>query len=439
MKSRIFRSLGIVCTTALVAGIASPALAVIGFRDSATNVVNTASSISVARPTGTLENDVMVAAIAVRGGTGTTITAPAGWTLILRTDNGTTLSVATYRRLAGTAAADPGPYAWGFNSSIRATGAINSYSGVHGTTPVNISGGGTGSSASVVAPSVTTTVANTRLVGVFSRADGGTSFALPAGHTERNDVATAAGGNGAATATGDEAIAAIGATGTRTATASNGTFAAQSVALTASLCANGMIDAGEQCDDGNSTAGDCCSPICQFESAATVCRTSAGACDPAETCTGSSATCPADVISPNGTACGSPSDSDCDNPDTCNGVSVACQSNSEASGTACGDPSDTECTNPDTCNGSGTCLANNASAGSSCGDPSDTECTNPDTCNGSGTCQANNASAGASCGSPLDTECTNPDSCNGSGACLVNDATVGTSCLLYTSPSPRDS
>ncbi|MDE0887034.1 MAG: hypothetical protein OSB70_16050, partial [Myxococcota bacterium] len=46
-----------------------------------------------------------------------------------------------------------------------------------------------------------------------------------------------------------------------------------------SVCGDGVVDAGEQCDDGGSAAGDCCSATCQFESAATSCRAAAGTCD----------------------------------------------------------------------------------------------------------------------------------------------------------------
>jgi cysteine-rich repeat protein len=38
-----------------------------------------------------------------------------------------------------------------------------------------------------------------------------------------------------------------------------------------SLCGNGVVNAGEQCDDGNVVGGDCCSATCQFESAGTTC------------------------------------------------------------------------------------------------------------------------------------------------------------------------
>jgi cysteine-rich repeat protein len=39
-------------------------------------------------------------------------------------------------------------------------------------------------------------------------------------------------------------------------------------------CGNGVLDAGEQCDDGNTVAGDCCSATCQFESNGATCDAS---------------------------------------------------------------------------------------------------------------------------------------------------------------------
>jgi hypothetical protein len=94
----------------LLALPASEAGAAIAYRDDSSTSVNTATSINATRPAGTLADDVMVAAIAVRGGTGTTITPPLGWTLVRRTDSTTTISQAIYWKLAGTPGADPGPY-----------------------------------------------------------------------------------------------------------------------------------------------------------------------------------------------------------------------------------------------------------------------------------------------------------------------------------------
>src|SRR5262245_5654085 len=36
-------------------------------------------------------------------------------------------------------------------------------------------------------------------------------------------------------------------------------------------CSNGMLDPGEQCDDGNAVNGDCCSALCAIEPAGQAC------------------------------------------------------------------------------------------------------------------------------------------------------------------------
>ena len=95
---------------------------------------------------------------------------------------------------------------------------------------------------------------------------------------------------------------------------------------TGPVCGNGIVEAGEECDCGGTAGcGDnpCCDPTtCQFKSGAVcddsnddcctscqlsssshVCRPSTGECDPQETCSGNSATCPADVTAPDGQTC----------------------------------------------------------------------------------------------------------------------------------------
>ncbi len=51
------------------------------------------------------------------------------------------------------------------------------------------------------------------------------------------------------------------------------------------VCGNGRVETGEQCDDGNTTAGDCCSPACAYEPGGSACSDGLY-CTTGETCNG---------------------------------------------------------------------------------------------------------------------------------------------------------
>ena len=67
----------------------------------------------------------------------------------------------------------------------------------------------------------------------------------------------------------------------------------------AGVCGDRATDPGEQCDQGpeNGAPGSCCSTSCQPRVAATICRASTGPCDPAEVCSGQAGTCPPEAPS----------------------------------------------------------------------------------------------------------------------------------------------
>src|SRR5439155_19510126 len=130
---------------------------------------------------------------------------------------GTTLAKASYYRVAG--ASEPASYSWTFSSSQRASGGIAAYSNVDASTPINASGGQVNaSSVSVTTPSITTTIANTRLIGLFGTAIG-TTFTPPSGMTERYDISSGGSSNGTSSEAADLAQAAAGASGGASATA----------------------------------------------------------------------------------------------------------------------------------------------------------------------------------------------------------------------------
>jgi cysteine-rich repeat protein len=174
--------------------------------------------------------------------------------------------------------------------------------------------------------------------------------------------------------------------------------------LPAGSCGDGHVDTGEQCDDGNKIAGDCCSPTCTFEPATTVCRASAGACDVAETCTGSSGTCRPDVVAISGTPC-RPAAGDCDLAEVCDGASKACPADAKKTGVC--RPSTGACDVAESCNGvSNTCPPDGKV-------PDGTSCA-PDACTTGAVC------SGGTCSAGREVTCPSCQTCDPSnGACVM--------------------
>jgi len=106
---------------------------------------------------------------------------------------------------------------------------------------------------------------------------------------------------------------------------------------TATACGNGMVTAGESCDDGNVAGGDCCDAACAFEAAGTICADDGNACT-AEVCN-STGRCTTPAVT------GPCDDGDpCTSGDTC--VFGACQPSSFSTCPMC-----------ESCAGDGSCIA----------------------------------------------------------------------------------
>jgi cysteine-rich repeat protein len=230
----------------------------------------------------------------------------------------------------------------------------------------------------------------------------------------------------------------------------------------AAACGNGTVEPGEQCDDGGTADGDCCSSTCQFESAATECRASAGDCDLAESCPGDAGTCPADAFEADTTLCRAAADlcdaaefcpgdgaqcpgdafqpdtfecrsaaGVCDLPELCTGLGSACPADAKSTSLCRGIGG--TCDVAESCDGvsdqcppdqvdPGLCADSNPCTTEACvvldcqfTDVSDgTLCADADLCNGDETCQAGVCSAGA----PLD--CDDGDVCTADGCDAVS-------------------
>jgi hypothetical protein len=200
----------------------TPPSAYVGLRGAATASTSTASSrLNVGAPAGLVANDVMLAQVAVRGGTNTGITAPAGWNLVRLDNQGTSIAQAIYSHVVSDPTAEPSSYAWNFSSSNNAAGAIIAYYGVSNVAPVDISGGqGNASSTKITAPALVVPGGDTGdlLVAFFSTATA-TGFTLPTPTLPRWSFGASSGGIGVAAS--DLLLNSDGTTGNEIATATN--------------------------------------------------------------------------------------------------------------------------------------------------------------------------------------------------------------------------
>ena len=207
----------------------------------------------------------------------------------------------------------------------------------------------------------------------------------------------------------------------------------------------GGCDIAETCDGTSTTcpadalvpalvvcrpaAGDCdvaetctgASPVCPadvLQPASTVCRASAGACDVAESCTGSSAACPADTFAPSTQVCRA-SAGDCDVAESCTGSSAACPADTLAPPTQICRAAAGACDVAESCTGaSSTCPADALAPATTVCRPADGACDVEETCTGSST------DCPADQFAPATTACTGTS--NG-GACDGDDHCAGDS------------
>lgn len=121
------------------------------------------TTITIGKPTGTVENHVMVGSINHE----TAITSvPSGWSLIVTAQNGGNLNCSLYRKRA--TASEGSDYSWGQSGGGYAGGGISTYANVITSgEPVEASVGRDGGASTSTGQwdSITTTSANAMLVG----------------------------------------------------------------------------------------------------------------------------------------------------------------------------------------------------------------------------------------------------------------------------------
>jgi len=169
----------------------------------------------------------------------------------------------------------------------------------------------------------------------------------------------------------------------------------------------GACDVAESCTGSSATC-----PANGFQSSSTVCRGSEGVCDVSENCTGSAAACPADAKS---TAVCRDSAGVCDLADSCDGINNACPADGfKPTSTVCR-PSAGACDLADSCTGSAAACSADAKSTAVCRDSAGV-CDLSDSCDGTDNACPADAKSTAVCRDSAGV-CDLSDSCDG-----TNDA-----------------
>lgn len=199
--------------------------------------INTGFSPSAVtnKPANTNTGDLLVASLTFRlDVSGVSINPPEGWELILRTDQGSNLALATYYKIATNS--EPSSYSWGiYSSNNRWSLGISRISGASAIAPITVfTGNSSGtSSTTVVAPSIVSTENNQLILSFFANGNAGT-FSGPSGSTVRYDNPYTGGSSGIRPSNMLSTFVQpfTGATGTKTATSSSSAvWAAQQIAI----------------------------------------------------------------------------------------------------------------------------------------------------------------------------------------------------------------
>jgi cysteine-rich repeat protein len=215
-----------------------------------------------------------------------------------------------------------------------------------------------------------------------------------------------------------------------------------------SPCGNGVLNAGEQCDDSNVANGDCCSSTCQYEASGasctsdglpcssdvcngtgtcthnaspsgTPCRASAGICDVAETCDGASTSCPTDAFASSGEC--RPAADVCDAAESCDGSGPNCPPDGYLSSGECRAAAGV-CDVAESCDGSGIACPADAKSTDPCRASADV-CDVAESCDGiNDDCPADGfALVGTPCRGDAG-QCDVAEVCTGLGAACPADA-----------------
>ncbi|RKH47810.1 cell wall anchor protein [Corallococcus sicarius] len=135
------------------------ALSTIAYRSSSSATGKTITSLSIAKPAGTVAGDVLLARIINRNVVAAVATAPAGWTLLRSDQSASQIKAWVFYKVA--TASEPASYAFNLDLASYMAGTLSAFSGVDPTNPIDAQAGQkNGTTASFITPALTTSTAN---------------------------------------------------------------------------------------------------------------------------------------------------------------------------------------------------------------------------------------------------------------------------------------
>jgi hypothetical protein len=158
----------------------------IEFRAASANSSRSATQLTLSKPTGTVEGDVMIVSLGIHHtGSERPVTAPTGWTLLQVDESYVQYNL--YYKVAG--ASEPSSYTFSWSDATvgEPIGSIVSYSGVDTSDPISDSSttANLGWNKSLTGLSVNVSNPNSMVIFIASNFNVNTTFATPSGYTSK--------------------------------------------------------------------------------------------------------------------------------------------------------------------------------------------------------------------------------------------------------------
>ena len=149
----------------------------------------TVTKLTLNKPTSAV-GDILIASVAINGGSSAVVTPPVGWNQILRTDNDTNVTLISYWKSVGIN--ESSSYTWVVDGQTTAQGGIVAYTGVDAMNPIDDSAGNIGYSIQATSTPINASAANEMVYDVFVTDIGkqnkaGAYFSTPTGMNEKFD------------------------------------------------------------------------------------------------------------------------------------------------------------------------------------------------------------------------------------------------------------